>query len=152
MTSLPNYPKGSTYVLSSEGLSNHVNRKLEPKFPGQHAVWTDDVTVELPVRVGKSGLEAEKPSTLIEEWQRNQTLYAKEPALSVKRNKQWVTLTYEEYHYEATRFAKALLALGLPDFTGINIIGFNAPEWVIAYSGSAFARCIPVGIYSTNSQ
>lgn len=34
----------------------------------------------------------------------------------------------------------------------VNIIGFNAPQWVIAYFGSMFARCIPVGIYTTNSK
>lgn len=26
------------------------------------------------------------------------------------------------------------------------------PEWNIAYIGSIFARCIPVGVYTTNSQ
>jgi long-chain-fatty-acid--CoA ligase ACSBG len=36
-------------------------------------------------------------------------------------------------------------------FDAINIIGFNAPEWYIAYFGSVFAQCIPVGIYNTNS-
>jgi long-chain-fatty-acid--CoA ligase ACSBG len=70
----------------------------------------------------------------------------------VKRNKKWQTLNFEEYHWEATRFAKALLALGLPEFAGVNIIGFNAPEWCIAFNGTAFARCIPVGIYNTNNQ
>jgi long-subunit acyl-CoA synthetase (AMP-forming) len=33
----------------------------------------------------------------------------------------------------------------------VGIIGFNAPEWVIAFHGSVYARCIPVGVYPTNS-
>ena len=44
------------------------------------------------------------------------------------------------------------MALGLPEYLGVNIIGWNAPEWAIAFYGSIFARNIPVGIYSTNSQ
>lgn len=34
----------------------------------------------------------------------------------------------------------------------MSIIGFNAPEWVIGWNGAVFARCIPVGVYSTNNQ
>lgn len=34
--------------------------------------------------------------------------------------------------------------------SAINIIGFNAPEWNITFFGSIFARCLPVGIYTTN--
>jgi long-chain-fatty-acid--CoA ligase ACSBG len=33
----------------------------------------------------------------------------------------------------------------------VNIIGFNAPEWNISFFGSLFARCLPVGIYTTNT-
>lgn len=38
------------------------------------------------------------------------------------------------------------------DNCSVNIIGFNAPHWNIAFYGSMFARCIPVGIYTTNSK
>jgi long-chain-fatty-acid--CoA ligase ACSBG len=62
-----------------------------------------------------------------------------------------MSLTYEQYYNECLRFSRALLALGYPEFTVVNLIGFNSPEWMIAYFGSMLARCIPVGIYSTNS-
>lgn len=61
-----------------------------------------------------------------------------------------VTLTYQQYYAECMKFAQALLNEGCTEFTTINLIGFNSPEWVIAYYGSMFARCIPVGIYVTN--
>jgi long-chain-fatty-acid--CoA ligase ACSBG len=32
----------------------------------------------------------------------------------------------------------------------VNIIGFNSPEWIIAFYGSIFGRFLPVGIYTTN--
>lgn len=36
-------------------------------------------------------------------------------------------------------------------FSSVNIIGFNAPEWNIAFYGSIFGNYLPVGIYTTNS-
>ena len=33
----------------------------------------------------------------------------------------------------------------------MNIIGFNAPEWAIAFFGTMFANCIPSGVYTTNN-
>lgn len=61
------------------------------------------------------------------------------------------SLTYEDYYAEAMRFAKALIAFKLEEFSAVNIIGFNAPEWSIAFFGSLFARCVPVGIYTTSN-
>jgi long-chain-fatty-acid--CoA ligase ACSBG len=49
------------------------------------------------------------------------------------------------------KFAKALIFNGFKRFDAVNIIGFNAPEWNIAYLGSIFVQCIPVGIYTTNN-
>jgi long-chain-fatty-acid--CoA ligase ACSBG len=48
-------------------------------------------------------------------------------------------------------FGRALIALGVEEHTSLNLIGFNAPEWNIAFFGSIFARCLPTGIYTTNS-
>ena len=59
-------------------------------------------------------------------------------------------MNYEEYFQECLKFAKALLFHGYSNFAGVNIIGFNAPEWCIAYFGSIFVQCMPVGIYTTN--
>lgn len=61
-------------------------------------------------------------------------------------------MNYKQYYEECVKFAKSLIALNYPEFTVVNLIGFNMPEWNIAYMGSIFARCIPVGIYTTNSR
>ena len=47
-------------------------------------------------------------------------------------------------------FARAMVALGIPERRCINIIGFNSPEWVIGFVGATFADCVPVGIYTTS--
>jgi long-chain-fatty-acid--CoA ligase ACSBG len=39
----------------------------------------------------------------------------------------------------------------MDEHTAINIIGFNAPEWFFAFYGSLLARCIPIGVYTTNN-
>ena len=59
-------------------------------------------------------MAAIEPSTLIQEWKVSLSKNAKQPALSVKRNKKWVTWSFEEYHEESLRVAKSLVALGLP--------------------------------------
>lgn len=71
-------------------------------------------------------------------------------ALCVKREGQWIKWTYSEYYQDVTRFAKALIHIGVDKFQGVSIIGFNSPEWVIADVGSIFAGCLPAGIYTTN--
>ena len=60
-------------------------------------------------------------------------------------------MAYQEYFEESIKFAKSLIFYGYKNFDAVNIIGFNAPEWCIAYFGSIFVQCIPVGIYTTNS-
>jgi long-chain-fatty-acid--CoA ligase ACSBG len=47
-------------------------------------------------------------------------------------------------------FAKAMVYLGISIRRCTNIIGFNAPEWIISFVGASFADCVPVGVYTTN--
>lgn len=61
------------------------------------------------------------------------------------------SLTFKEYYQESMNFAASLIAHRFPEHTSINIIGFNSPEWAITFYGSLFGRCLPTGIYTTNS-
>ena len=58
MSSLPDYPEAKTYCLSPKGIEKIIEGESERKYPGQHIVWTDDIKVELPVRVGTQGMAA----------------------------------------------------------------------------------------------
>lgn len=69
----------------------------------------------------------------------------------MKRNKKWVTWTYKKYYEDCCKFAKGMISIGATPFSSVNIIGFNAPEWNIAFFGSIFGKYLPVGIYTTNS-
>lgn len=73
------------------------------------------------------------------------------PALLVKRNNKWLTWTYANYYIDCCNFAKAMISLGLTPYSSVNILGFNAPEWVIAFYGSIFGNYLPVGLYTTNN-
>jgi long-chain-fatty-acid--CoA ligase ACSBG len=58
--------------------------------------------------------------------------------------------TFNDLYAQSVSFAKAMIYLGIQPRKCTNIIGFNSPEWVLAFIGSSFADCVPVGIYTTN--
>ena len=49
------------------------------------------------------------------------------------RIKKW---TWTEYGHEADMFTKAMHAVGVEERASVNIMGHNAPEWVIAFMGA----------------
>lgn len=72
-------------------------------------------------------------------------------ALRVKKDGQWVVVTWREYRAECRKIAKALMAAGLARGEGVAIIGYNCPEWVYADVGAIMAGAMPAGIYTTSS-
>lgn len=58
--------------------------------------------------------------------------------------------TWGAYYTLTRQFAKALLALGLPRFATVGIMGFNSPEWSVACLGAITAGCVSAGVYATN--
>ena len=50
-----------------------------------------------------------------------------------ERDGEWKTWTFQQYYAEVAAAAKSLIRLGLERFHGVCILGFNAPEWFIAY-------------------
>ena len=68
-----------------------------------------------------------------------------------KKAGKWTGWTFKEFHRDALRFARALINLKVPCFKAVNIIGYNAPEWIIAYYGALYSNAIPVGVYTTSS-
>lgn len=87
---LPSYDTGQQYFISPEGLQRMMSTPQDPKYPGRHVLWTDDVTVELPIRMGTSGITSVTPTTLIEEFRRSVEKYGLRSALSSKINGMWV--------------------------------------------------------------
>lgn len=143
---------------------------------------TSNVKQEVEIRMGKEGMAAAPPQTVMDLWDAAVKDRGDRPALHhkiVKKVKEtilkmislriekltmtptptqgakaadtpWTTWTWKEYRDEVDSFGKALLSIGVEKFDIVNIIGFNAPEWLFANYGAIAAGCVPAGIYTTN--
>ena len=73
------------------------------------------------------------------------------PAFLVERGGKYLTWTWKDYGNEVYLFAKALASLNVTTRSAVNIMGFNAPEWVIAFMGGIMYEAVASGIYITNA-
>lgn len=71
--------------------------------------------------------------------------YGDYPALKVKRNKKWNTITYKKYYEQCCIFSKSLQTVGVYDI--ILIAGNNGSEWLYAHWGSMMCNVKPVATY-----
>ena len=117
---------------------------------GEYLHWCTDIRDELPIFMKRSGPGSEPPQTFVQELRANVRETPNKDALRVKRGSKWISWTWQQYFDDASRFAKALIALGLPERVCTNIIGTNSPEWVVSFAGSILANCLPVGVYTTS--
>jgi hypothetical protein len=83
---LPDYPTAKEYYISPEGLQKLMSTPRDPKYPGRDVLWTTDMSTELPIRLGTSGVSSLCPSTLIDEFRKSVSAYGLRSALSVKIN------------------------------------------------------------------
>ena len=69
-------------------------------------------------------------------------------ALQVKRNEQWLKITYKELEEHSLRVATFLIKEGLKKNDTAAIILENRPEWAIIYLGimSAGLTCVPLDV------
>ena len=98
--------------ISAEGLQSMLSRPTDPKYPMRHIAWTDDFTVELPIKKSVGGIGSIPSSTLIDEFRIAVVKYANQPAQSVKRNGKWVIKLLCRkllIFYNTSTFANALL-------------------------------------------
>ena len=77
--------------------------------------------------MASSGPGSEPPITVSEAFTRTATNKPTYPALSTKKNGRWITKTYKEYYGDCINFGKALMKVGIPEYSTLNIIGFNSP-------------------------
>ena len=69
----------------------------------------------------------------------------------MERNDLKLCWTWNQYWYDALRFAKACHSLGCKDMSAVAIMGFNSPEWAIAFIGGIMNNQVNTGIYGTNA-
>lgn len=139
--------KTSYFILSENGLRN----KDRDEATGRNIYWTADPNVELPIQMNQEGPASIPPSTVPRVFKANALSEPERLALQVERDGKEIEWSWGRYYKEARSFAKATIALGMRERGAANIIGWNAPEWFIAFTGTILANLIPAGVYTTNS-
>jgi len=81
---------------------------------------------------------------------RNAAAMSDRPAYLEKAAGSYRAVTWAEYAGEVRRVGRALLALGIGPGRPVAILGFNRPEWVLAYLGAMAAGGTAVGVYTTS--
>ena len=118
---------------------------------GQNLYWTTDINVELPIKMQSTGIGSQiKPDTITNYMKKTVAQRGDAPAMFVQRGKKEYVWTWNQYYHDTMAFAKGLLKLGIEERKAVNIMGFNSPEWAIAYHGSIFHNNVVSGVYITN--
>lgn len=69
----------------------------------------------------------------------------------VEREGKVLTWNWDQYYASSMAFAKACAALKVVEKSSVAVMGFNSPEWAIAFTGGILYNCINTGIYLTNA-
>lgn len=115
-------------MMSTKGYQSLVNSQ-----DGKDLYWTTEIDCELPIKIKTSGQGSETPLTLPELFRRTALKQGEKPAMLVERGGKVLSWTWAQYMRDANAFAKAMHAVGVQERKSINIMGHNAPEWVIAF-------------------
>jgi long-subunit acyl-CoA synthetase (AMP-forming) len=89
--------------------------------------------------------------TLTELFRKTATKQGEKPAFFVERGGKVLSWTWTQYLKDVDAFSKAMHVVGVQDRKSVNIMGHNAPEWVISYMGGITFNCIVSGVYPTNT-
>jgi len=137
-------------LLSQNRLANAPETNTET---GKNLLWTTDPSVELPIKLGvdPTCMSSRPPTTILHQFTTTVQKFPNRVALRVKRNGVFIEWTWAEYYRDVILFAKSALSCGLKRHGGVSIIGFNSPEWLIAYTGAIFAGGMSASIYTTNN-
>ena len=118
---------------------------------GKNLYWTSEIDVEIPIKIKTSGFGSEAPTTLSQLFIKTALKQGDKPAIYIERGGKVLSWTWSQYLKDVNAFAKAMHAVGVQERKSVNIMGHNAPEWVIAFQGGVASNCIVSGVYPTNN-
>jgi long-chain-fatty-acid--CoA ligase ACSBG len=67
-------------------------------------------------------------------------------------NSKWVSMTYSQTEEEIYKFGGACLNNGLQSKDVVVVMGYNSPQWFLAFHGTIQAGGVVAGCYSTNEE
>ena len=103
---------------------------------GKGLHWTTNIHDELPIKMRKTGPGSEVPFTLTSTFVNAVRSGGDRPSMWVERNDKKLCWTWNQYYKDVMSFAKACHQLNCTDKSAVAIMGFNAPEWAIAFFGT----------------
>ncbi|XP_069482568.1 long-chain-fatty-acid--CoA ligase ACSBG2-like [Ambystoma mexicanum] len=143
------------FISLAEHKSSTVSEKkqdpIEVHLAAAESTWTTERDGAVQLRMDATGPGSEPPVTTLQMFQDNLERFGHLPAMAVKRDGQWKTTTFLQYHQQSRAAAKSFLELGLERYHSVGILGFNSPEWLISEIGAMMAGGFPVGMYFTSS-
>ena len=133
-------------MMSSQGYKDLVN-----PADGKGLYWTSDINVELPIKVRQNGAGSERPFTLCELFKNTVEGGGDRPAMYVERGGKYISWTWKDYNRDVRLFSRACGSLNVKRRSACCVMGWNSPEWAIAFIGSIMYEAVASGIYSTNA-
>lgn len=132
-------------------MSTKGYQQLVGQDDGKNLFWTTDINMELPIKMRPFGPGSEKPRTMSSLFKETSDRQGDKPALFVERNGKILKWSWKDYQTDVYNFAKAMHVLGINERKSVNIIGHNAPEWVISFMGGIVYNSVVSGVYPTNN-
>lgn len=147
---------------SRKQLDSIINGTFIDKYKPQHQLGPDYVAPApnfstsypheaVKLRMEDTGYNSREPTSLVTEMEKVVSENRHQPALSVKKDGKWATLTYQQYWNQIHTIGKAFIKLGLKRYHSVAMLGFNAPPWFISNFAVIFAGGFSTGIYTTNT-
>ena len=126
-------------------------QKMKVEENGKNLNWTTHINQELPIKMGSAGMAKNLiPETISKVFCRAAKQRGDAPAMRVMRDNKEFIWTWKDFYDQAMAFAKSLEKCGVAQRKVVNIMGFNSPEWAIAYYGSILHNSCVSGVYTTN--
>lgn len=133
-------------IMSTQGYNNLVKPEN-----GKGLHWVCDINAELPVKIRQSGPGSERPTTIPQMFLNAVKSGGDRASMLVERDGKVLTWTWNQYYADSIAFAKAMAKMKVNERSSVAIMGFNSPEWAIAFIGGIMFNCVNTGIYSTNA-
>ena len=94
-------------------------------------------------------LTSERPTTLIEAFERVARDHKRSDTLNYKRDGRWIPISSDEMLSRAQHIAAGLYSLGVRPGDRVALLSDSRPEWTLTDAGCLFAGAIDVPIYPT---
>jgi long-chain-fatty-acid--CoA ligase ACSBG len=153
---LNNFFPSSFFCLNFTFVRYKMDTSEEQKLPGEGTLWVTDVHEVRPIQLPPQEEREEgnpahmTPITLMDAFDNVCEKLGDSPYLHSKEDGEWKAWTFNEYRGYIKQAARAMIKLGVEEYTGVAIMGFNCKQWFVADIASLYVGAIACGVYTTN--